>query len=262
MSDPLFSDHLVRHLVDAERVAVLTGAGISAESGIPTFRDPGGLWQRFKPEELANVDAFLRNPVLVQGWYAHRREIATGCTPNPGHRALAELEALVATFALITQNVDNLHQRAGSQRVLELHGNIMRSYCVDCGRPAEDADLPAAAVPGAEASAEAAEAARCPVCDGLLRPDVVWFGEWLPADTFEAATESARTADVFLSIGTSAVVYPAAGLPLLAKEHGAYVAEVNVERSAIAGQLDEVVLGPAGEVLPRLVEAVQTARAA
>lgn len=263
MSDSPFSDRLVRHLADAERVAVLTGAGISAESGIPTFRDPGGLWQRFKPEELANVDAFLQNPVLVQGWYAHRREVATGCAPNPGHRALAELEALVGAFALITQNVDNLHQRAGSQRVLELHGNIMRSYCVDCGRPAEDADLPAAAVPGAASSGEAAaEAAQCPACSGLLRPDVVWFGEWLPPDTFEAAAQAARTADVFLSIGTSAVVYPAAGLPLLAKEHGAFVAEVNVERSAIAGGLDEVVLGPAGEVMPRLVEAVRTARAA
>lgn len=249
-----FSPQLVTRLAAARQVAVLTGAGISAESGIPTFRDPDGLWQRFKPEELANVDAFLRNPVLVQGWYRHRRRVARETAPNPGHEALAALEALVPTCTLITQNVDDLHRRAGSRRLVELHGNIMRSYCLDCGAEATEAAL------------DAADAEERPVtcshCGGLLRPDVVWFGEMLPADAMEAAHQAARHADVFLSIGTSAVVYPAAGLPLLAAEHGAYVAEINVAPSAIAGYMDEVVQGKAGELLPELVAAVRAQRSA
>ena len=248
---PAFSETLVERLARAERVAVLTGAGISAESGVPTFRDPGGLWQRFKPEELANIDAFLRNPALVQGWYAHRRKVVEDVAPNPGHDALAALERLVPEFLLATQNVDGLHQRAGSERVVELHGAITRSYCVDCGETADDDDLGAIGR-GLEA--------RCAGCGGLLRPDVTWFGEMLPEGAMEAAAEAAASADVFLSVGTSAVVYPAAGLPLVAKEAGAYVAEVNVERSAIAHELDEVVLGRSGEVLPALVEAVRRRR--
>ncbi|GIV58547.1 MAG: NAD-dependent deacylase [Bacteroidetes bacterium] len=248
-----FSDELVDRLARARRVAVLTGAGISAESGIATFRDAGGLWERFRPEELANVRAFLRNPELVQGWYAYRRRIVEQAAPNAGHRALAELETLIADFTLITQNVDGLHQRAGSRNVLELHGNLMRTYCIDCGRSAS-ADELAALAEGAPA--------RCVACGGLLRPDVVWFGEMLPVEAYEGAEAAARRAEVFLSVGTSAVVYPAAGLPLLAREHGAYVAEVNPEASAIAGALDEVVAGRAGEVLPRLVAAVRARRRA
>ncbi|ARA95092.1 MAG: NAD-dependent deacylase [Bacteroidetes bacterium] len=244
-----FSQILVDRLAAARHVAVLTGAGISAESGVPTFRDPDGLWARFRPEELANVEAFLRNPALVQGWYAHRRRLAQEVAPNPGHRALARLEELVPAFTLVTQNVDDLHQRAGSRAVVELHGNLTRSYCIDCRRPAADAE--AGPAHGREEGP-----VRCPACGGLIRPDVVWFGEPLPAEALERATEAAATCDVFLSIGTSAVVYPAAGLPLLAVEHGAYVAEVNVERSAIAAHVHEVVLGPAGTVLPALVEAV------
>ena len=250
---PLFSDTLIDRLASAERVAVLTGAGISAESGVPTFRDPGGLWQRFRPEELANVEAFMRNPVLVQGWYTHRRQVVEDVEPNPGHEALADLERLVPDFLLATQNVDNLHHRAGSQHVVELHGNLTRSYCLDCGEPASREALSAL---GED------EVARCPACGGLFRPDVVWFGEMLPEGAMERAAAAAERADVFLSVGTSAVVYPAAGLPLIAKECGAYVAEINVERSAIAGQMSEVVLGPSGEVLPSLVEAVRVQKAA
>jgi NAD-dependent deacetylase len=248
MPDRPFSDVLVDRLVRAQHVAVLTGAGISAESGVPTFRDEGGLWEQFRPEELANVDAFLDNPTLVQGWYHHRQRVAQETQPNPGHRALATLEALVPRFTLVTQNVDNLHQRAGSERVVELHGNILRSYCIDCERPVAEGEL--------EALAEG-EPARCPDCGGLIRPDVVWFGEMLPAGAMETAMQAAQACGVFLSIGTSAVVYPAAGLPITAKEHGAYVAEVNIERSAIADLVDEVVLGKSGEVLPRLVDAVK-----
>ena len=246
-----FTDTLVERLARARSVAVLTGAGISAESGIATFRDPGGIWERFKPEELANVRAFLRNPELVQAWYAHRRALVEEAEPNPGHLALAELETMIPDFTLITQNVDDLHRRAGSRNVVELHGNLTRSYCIDCRRPATEADLRMLA---------SGEPARCPACGGYLRPDVVWFGEMLPVEAFERAHEAARRAEVFLSIGTSAVVYPAAEIPLVAREHGAYVAEVNVAPSAIAGDVDEVALGPAGTILPRLAAAVQGRR--
>lgn len=244
---PPFSQTLVRRLREAERVAVLTGAGISAESGVPTFRDPDGLWQKFRPEELANVEAFLANPELVQGWYAHRRQVVEDVRPNAGHRALAELERWVTDrggeFLLATQNVDGLHQRAGSQRVVELHGSITRTHCIDCEAPAD-------------ASAAARGALTCEACGGLVRPDVVWFGEMLPEAAIAAAQEAAALADVYLSVGTSAVVYPAAGLPQLARQAGAYVAEVNPVPSDIAGLLQEVVRGRAGEVLPDLVRAV------
>lgn len=247
-----FSQNLIDRLAQAQHVAVLTGAGISAESGIPTFRDPGGLWKQFKPEELANVRAFLRNPHLVQAWYTHRHAVAQEKSPNPGHEALAHLETLMADFLLITQNVDNLHQRAGSKNITELHGNITHSYCIDCGKTATEQEMTPIA---------SGTAAQCSACNGYIRPDVVWFGEMLPEGAMAQANAAAQRAEVFLSIGTSAVVYPAAGIPLLAKDYGAYVAEINVEASAIAGYVDEVVLGKAGEVLPQLVEAVQAKRA-
>ena len=249
----LFSDTLVQRLARARRVGVLTGAGISAESGVPTFRDPGGLWQRFRPEELANVDAFLANPDLVQGWYRHRREVVERVEPNAGHRALAELEQIVTArggaFELATQNVDGLHQRAGSRAVTELHGSIVTSRCIDCGAP----------VASPTASAPEGGVARCPACGGLVRPDVVWFGEMLPEAAIASATQAAGVADVYLSVGTSSVVYPAAGLPPLAKRSGAYVAEINPTPSEIAWQLDEQVPGAAGAVLPDLVSRVARA---
>ncbi|NNF57083.1 MAG: NAD-dependent deacylase [Rhodothermaceae bacterium] len=256
IGDP-FSDALVERLAQARRVAVLTGAGISAESGVPTFRDPDGLWQQFRPEELANVEAFLRNPVLVQGWYAHRRAVVDGVEPNPGHRALAELEQMVVkkrgAFLLATQNVDGLHARAGSEHLIELHGTLTRSYCIACEREANETEL---------AALESGDAAHCPACAGLLRPDVVWFGEMLPEGAMEHAAEAAAASDVFLSIGTSAVVYPAAGLPLIAKQAGAYVAEINPQRSDIAFRLDEHVRGKAGVVLPVLLERLRAFTAA
>ena len=247
---PPFSDALVRRLLDAERVAVLTGAGISAESGVPTFRDPDGLWQRFRPEELANVGAFLANPELVQGWYAHRRAVVEDVEPNAGHRALAALERWVTGrgghFLLATQNVDGLHRRAGSERVVELHGSLLRSHCIDCQA-------------GASASGIARGALTCEACGGLVRPDVVWFGEPLPEASIAEATEAAALADVYLSVGTSAVVYPAAGLPQIARQAGAYTAEVNPDPSDIAPLLHESVRGRAGAVLPDLVDALLTA---
>lgn len=241
----LFSDTLVRRLRSANRVAVLTGAGISAESGVPTFRDPDGLWQQFRPEELANIEAFLDNPALVQGWYGHRRAVVEDVAPNEGHRALAALERWViergGEFLLATQNVDGLHTRAGSERVVELHGSIMRSHCIACNAPAD-------------AAAAAEGALTCDTCGGLIRPDVVWFGESLPEDAIGEATQAATLADVYLTVGTSAVVYPAAGLPQIARQSGAYVAEINPEPSDIAWRLDEQVQGRAGAVLPELVQ--------
>ena len=244
-----FTPTLVERLARAESVAVLTGAGISAESGVPTFRDPGGLWEQFRPEELANVRAFLRNPNLVQRWYRHRRTVVEAVEPNPGHHALVGLERRTSTFTLVTQNVDGLHERAGSRNLVRLHGTLTRNYCIDCRREAGDADL--------EALEADADAARCPACGGLIRPDVVWFGEQLPDGAFERAAIAATTADVFLSIGTSAVVYPAADLPMMARGAGAYTAEFNIEPSAIAPRLHETVLGPAGETLPKLLDAVE-----
>lgn len=250
---PPFSETLVRRLRQARRVAVLTGAGISAESGVPTFRDPDGLWQRFRPEELANVEAFLANPTLVQGWYAHRRQVIEEVQPNAGHEALAALERWVVgrggEFLLATQNVDGLHERAGSERLVELHGSLRRSSCLDCHAEA----------PGP--SADERGPVTCAACGGLVRPDVVWFGEMLPEEAIARATQAAALADVYLSVGTSAVVYPAAGLPQLARQSGAYVAEVNPEPSDIAWRLDEQVRGTAGAVLPDLVLAVTDADA-
>lgn len=243
----LFSDTLVERLAQARRIAVLTGAGVSAESGVPTFRDPGGLWQSFRPEELANVEAFLANPELVQGWYRHRREVVETVEPNAGHYALAKLEQLITErggeFLIATQNVDGLHQRAGSEQVVELHGSIVTSRCIDCHQPA----------PGPTGDA----LARCPSCDGLVRPNVVWFGEMLPKEAIERASLAAQRADVYLSIGTSSVVYPAAGLPQIATQSGAFVAEINPTPSEIAWRLDEQVAGAAGVVLPALLDALR-----
>ncbi len=245
-----FSETLVRRLARARRVAVLTGAGVSAESGIPTFRDAGGYWEGLRPEEMASAEGMLRRPAVVQAWYRHRRRILHEARPNAGHEALAALERMTPDFLLITQNVDGLHQRAGSERVAELHGSLAQQRCMACGR-----DAPGALLDEAEGAL-----VRCPACGGLIRPGVVWFGEALPAAPWARAAEAAGAAEVFLSVGTSAVVYPAAGLPALALRSGAYVAEINTEPSAIAGGLSEVVLGPSATVLPALVAAVRALR--
>ena len=243
---------LFDRLADARHVAVLTGAGISAESGIPTFRDPGGIWEEFDPQELANVEAFLDNPELVQGWYRHRRQLAEEATPNAGHRALVDLEDHVGQVTVITQNVDDLHNRAGSNRVIELHGNITRNYCMDCEHDADAETV--------DASIQNGEPATCRECGGLVRPDVVWFGEMLPQDAIQAAQTATENAEVFLSIGTSAVVHPAASLPPMAKESGAYLAEINLEPTPITDRADASVLGKAGKILPDLVDAVNECR--
>jgi NAD-dependent deacetylase len=232
-------------LSHARSITVLTGAGISAESGVPTFRDPDGLWAKFRPEELASFDSFMKNPDLVWEWYSHRREVVSSVKPNAGHYALVELEKLVDDFTLVTQNVDNLHFRAGSHNILELHGNIERSYCINCHRFYKDIEMP-----------PSKEAPRCE-CGGRIRPDVVWFGEMLPEDALRKAWEAADRADIFFSIGTSGEVYPAAGLPDIARQNGAYVVEVNTKATAISHIMHECLLGPSGEILPAIVDIVR-----
>lgn len=218
----------------------LTGAGISAESGVPTFRGEEGLWRTYRPQDLATPQAFQRDPKLVWEWYDWRRQRIAPCEPNAGHRTLAEMEAALSDFTLVTQNVDGLHQSAGSQRVLELHGNIWRLRCTDCDWIAEDHRVPLPQIPP-----------RCPACDGLLRPDVVWFGESLPQDVLTAAWEAAARCRWMLVVGTSAVVYPAAALPEIACRNGAYLIEGNVSPTPLTPLADAVLHGPAGETLPR-----------
>ncbi|MDZ7331231.1 MAG: NAD-dependent deacylase [candidate division KSB1 bacterium] len=238
----MFSDTFIGKLKSAHTVVVLTGAGISAESGVPTFRGDEGLWKQFRPEELANFDAFIRNPKLVWEWYNYRKTLISQVNPNPGHYALVKLESMYDDFHLITQNVDNLHQRAGSKRIYELHGNIMRNRCVDCNKRWDT-------IP----HFNGAELPRCD-CGGLIRPDVVWFGEALPHQVLLDSFAAAESADVFLTIGTSAVVQPAASLPIEAKHAGAYVVEINTNPTAITNLVDEAIMGKSGEILPQLIE--------
>ena len=228
-------------LKQARSVAVLTGAGVSAESGVPTFRGPDGLWKRHRAESLATPEAFARDPKLVWEWYDWRRCVLSGVKPNAGHYALAELEQRTPKFTLITQNVDGLHELAGSRNVLRVHGSIWMLRCLGCDREQEDRRAPLPEIPP-----------RC-ACGGMLRPGVVWFGESLPAAVWRAAETAARFCDVLLVIGTSALVYPAAGLAHLAKSSGARVVEINVAETPLSREIDEFILGPSGELLPQLI---------
>ena len=228
----------------ARRLAVLTGAGMSAESGVPTFRDAQtGLWSRYDPTQLASPQGFRADPPLVWRWYAWRRELVARAQPNAGHLALARSAGRFESLSIVTQNVDGLHQRAGSGGVIELHGNIVRTRCLaDCGVLFERAaDLP----PG--------EPPRCPGCGSWLRPDVVWFGEMLDPRSLRAAEEACTGADVVLVVGTSGLVHPAAGLPLAARRAGARLIVVNPQPSQIDAAADVVVRGTAGTVLPALL---------
>ena len=236
------SNEFLDRLQEAISVCVLSGAGISVESGLATFRDPGGIWDKYRPEDLANESAFRHNPTLVQGWYDARRKQALAASPNAGHVALVELEKRFDTFLLVTQNVDTLHARAGTQEQVEVHGNIAEERCIECSES------------GLLVQSDETGLRVCSDCGGLMRPCVVWFGEQLPTTAFSRATEAAATCDVFLSVGTSSVVYPAAGLPLLASQNGAFVVEVNVEPSALSHAMDEVLVGPAGSILPCIVD--------
>ena len=228
-------------LQGARRVAVLTGAGISAESGVPVFRGPNGLWRKHRPETLATPEAFARDPKLVWEWYDWRRSRVAEAQPNAGHMALAQFEAEADNFTLITQNVDGLHDRAGSRRILKLHGDLWTVRCVACGKEQENNDIPVREIPP-----------RCD-CGGLLRPGVVWFGESLPSEILQRAAEASSAAGVFLVAGTSAVVQPAASLPLLTKKAGGKLIEINLEETPLTPHADATLLGPSGEILPRLL---------
>ena len=221
-------------------LTALTGAGISAESGVPTFRGQAGLWRDYSPHELATPDAFNRNPELVWAWYAWRRETIAGCGPNPAHRTLVDMEESLKNFTLITQNVDGLHQAAGSKRVIELHGSIWRLVCTGCRYVGDDKRVPLPDLPP-----------RCQICGGVLRPDVIWFGESLRREVLDAAWRVAAQSKVMLVIGTSAVVEPAASLPLVAQRAGARLIEFNPDTTPMSRHADQVFREPAGKALPR-----------
>jgi NAD-dependent deacetylase len=249
---------LISFLRRAERVVVLTGAGVSQESGLRTFRDAqSGVWAQYRPEDLATPQAFARDPKLVWDWYAMRREKVRTVEPNPAHLALARMARFIPDFCLVTQNVDGLHLEAERRLaasvpleraypIIELHGNLGRVKCASCGEQAEAWEDADAGVP------------RCASCGGLLRPDVVWFGEALPRQALEQAVEAARNCQVFFSIGTSGLVQPAASLAFAAHNRGAVVVEVNAEPTPLTEKADYALRGKAGEILPALVEAVWT----
>lgn len=238
---------VIVRLKNAKRMVVLTGAGISAESGIPTFRGENGLWTKLSPSELASFEAFYNNTAIVSEWYNHRREIIENSKPNHGHYALLELSKIPEVFNLITQNIDGLHQRAGCKEVIELHGNILESYCIKCGKRYTSEEFDEIYLNAVN------HIPRCK-CGGLIRPDVVWFGESLPTESIEKAYQVSIDADVFLSIGTSAQVVPASNLPKYAKRNGALLIEVNPNRTVLTDSVDLWLQGKAGEILPKFVE--------
>ena len=222
-----FKKEFIEKLKKAKKIIFFTGAGISAESGVSTFRGKNGIWNKMKPEELASFDAFMRNPDLVWEWYQHRRYIIGKVKPNAGHLAIAELEKYY-DVSIVTQNIDNLHRRAGSTKIFELHGNIERNYCVNCK-----------------------------MCGGLIRPDVVWFGEMLPEDQFIGGEKAAEWSDICFVVGTSAVVYPAAYIPMSAKRAGSYIVEINIEPTELTYTADYSLFGKSGEILPEILEEVK-----
>ncbi len=238
----MFSKKLLERLEDAKSIVFFTGAGISAESGIDTFRGKGGLWTKLKPEELANFDAFMRNPDMVWEWYQYRRKIIDETKPNAAHLTIAEMEKYFDNVVVVTQNVDNLHGRAGSKTIYELHGNIERNYCIKCETVYSSKDF-----------SYEGNVPHCK-CGGLIRPDIVWFGEMLPQDVFSSAEKAANECDIIFVVGTSAVVYPAAYIPIDAKRSGAYLVEINLEKTELSHIADESYFGKAGEVLPLLLK--------
>ncbi len=230
-----------RRIAAAQRILVLTGAGVSAESGVPTFRGPEGLWRRHRPEDLATPEAFANDPSLVWEWYAWRRGVIAPLRPNAAHEAIARLEARVPTFLLATQNVDGLHAAAGSRRLVELHGSLWRVRCTACGSEGEDRRVPLPELPPLCA------------CGGLLRPGVVWFGESLPEPALETALAAGEAAEVVLVVGTSSVVYPAAAIAPAARARGAFVVEVNPDETPLTRLAHASFRGPAVRIVPALV---------
>lgn len=230
-------------LASARSVTVLTGAGISADSGVPTFRGVDGLWRNFRAEDLATPEAFARDPRLVWEWYNWRRELIASKRPNPAHDAVAQMEQRFEQFWLITQNVDGLHRDAGSRKLSEIHGNIWMVRCTQCRRVTENRDVPIAILP------------LCSNCNGLLRPHIVWFGEALAEQDLDASEAALQSSDLCLIIGTSGLVYPAAGFGSIAKQAGAFVVEINLDATAQSGIVDAALQGRAKDIVPLLLQA-------
>jgi NAD-dependent deacetylase len=245
VSEPLLTPllDLLPELLSGRPLAVLTGAGISAESGLPTFRGPGGLWEGNRPEDLATPEAFAEDPEKVWRFYSWRLEKLRGARPNEGHLALARMERILPRMTLVTQNVDGLHAAAGSRNLLELHGSLLHARCTECSRRsgAPEGEIP--------------PLPRC-ACGGLLRPDVVWFGEALAPEVWTAAARAAEECAVFFVVGTSSVVAPASSLALLAARRGAYVFEINIEETPLAPLATGVFRSSAAEVLPAIARAL------
>jgi NAD-dependent deacetylase len=243
---------ITKALREAKRVVLLTGAGVSAESGLPTFRDKQtGLWEKFEAAELATPSAFTRDAALVWGWYEWRRAALLAAEPNAGHRAIAAMAEHVPQLTLVTQNVDDLHERAGSRGALHLHGELSKPYCEVCGRPY----VFPPGIPDVPPGGARIEPPRCEACGAKVRPGVVWFGESLPEAPWQAALEAARHCDVFLCCGTSALVYPAASLAKIASDAGATTAQINRNETRLDALVTVAIQGPCGTVLPQLVAA-------
>jgi NAD-dependent deacetylase len=236
----MFTTKLLQRMKNAYGVTVLTGAGISAESGVPTFRGKDGLWKQYKVEELATIDAFKKNPQLFWEFYSWRRELLKDVKPNLGHYALVDFEKYFKEFIIITQNIDNLHFTAGSKKILEIHGNINRNKCSKCGIKIDKLSLNDNKVP------------VCEKCAAIVRPDVILYGENLDPNLLQKAQQVSSECEVFFSIGTSSLVEPAATLPFLAKANGAYLVEINSEETPLTQHADEILRGPAGKILPQL----------
>ncbi len=237
-------DKFKKKLVESKNIVFFTGAGISAESGIPTFRGEEGIWKKFKPEELANFNAFIRNPDMVWEWYQYRRKIVNEAKPNPAHIAIAEFQKHFKQVSVVTQNVDNLHGRAGSKIIYELHGNIERNFCIKCKSFYTNENF--------------TFTDKVPLCKcgGLIRPDVVWFGESLPMEIFNEAEKAAQWADLLFVVGTSAIVYPAAYIPMNAKQQGVTIVEINIDKTDLTSYADYSFFGKAGEVIPYILNEV------
>lgn len=247
---PVPLEAAARALAGARKVVVVSGAGISAESGVPTFRDQGGIWSTVRIEDVATPEALRRNPRKVWEFYEDRRRSLQAVHPNPGHHAIAEMESVFVEVVTITQNIDGLHQRAGSTRVLEVHGSLWKARCLDgCGVTRDPFPYPAPELPP-----------PCE-CGGILRPSVVLFGELLPPGAMEEAGRLAAECDVCLVVGTSGAVWPAAGIPLVAREAGRTTIEVNPTDTEISGELDLLLRGPSGEMLPALLRRARELRA-
>jgi NAD-dependent deacetylase len=237
----MLDTQMLKKFSKAKTVVFFTGAGVSAESGIPTFRGKDGIWSKLKPEELANFNAFLKNPEMVWEWYKHRKQIVHESNPNSAHVSISDFQDIFPKVVVITQNIDNLHKRAGSKIVYELHGNIERNYCINCKTFYNDETIFSNEVP------------KCK-CGGIIRPDVVWFGEYLPQDEFLESEKASSNADIFIVVGTSGIVYPAASMIHLAKERGAYIIEINLEKTEISSVVDQSFWGKAGEILPTIYD--------